>query len=105
MRPLHPVDRLEVLQIHATIQHLEFRTQLVPRELRFPRLLVARGEGARHGSPFGDAEPGFGEAGQAAEDDDAEDARCGGEQPVCCALGRDVWEGGSGARGLCGGGG
>jgi hypothetical protein len=40
--PFHPVDLLELFQIHVGVQHLEFRAELVASVFIFPMLLVHR---------------------------------------------------------------
>jgi len=77
--PFHPVDELEVFQVHVGVQHLELRAELVASVFIFPMLLVHGRYRAGDRAPFCDAEAGFGEASEAAEDDDAEDAGCGAE--------------------------
>ena len=82
MRPFHPVDLFELAELHVRVEQLELGRGAVLVELDLPGGGGAGWEGAGDGSPFGDAEPGFGEAGEAAKDDDAEDAGGAGEEPV-----------------------
>lgn len=77
--PFHPVDLLEVVQVHVRVEHLEFGTQLIPRVLIFPMLLAHGWEGAGDRSPFCDAQAGFRETCETTKDHDAKDAGRGAQ--------------------------
>jgi hypothetical protein len=77
--PFHPVDLLEVVQVHVRVQHLELGAELVASVFIFPMLLVHGRQRAGDGAPFCDAEAGLGETSETAKDDDSKDAGCGAE--------------------------
>ena len=82
VRPLHPVDLFELGELHIWVQTRELGRGTVLGEFGVPVVGRERWQGAGYGPPVCDAQAGLGEPGQAAEDDDAENARGTAEEPV-----------------------
>ena len=81
MRPLPPIDGLELAKLHAAVQFAVLRNVLVLLELGLPRLIRHRRHHAGDRLPFDDGEAGLGQPRRAADHERQHHQRGDGGEP------------------------